>query len=294
MKKNILLVSSGYHLYRKYLLEMISQHASIYLLLDREPTWEKPFIHRYEITNTLCAKTMENKVRSAYVDIKLDGVICWDEIRMLPTAILAEKLGLLYSKPSSVAKCRDKAQTRVAMDACGISQPKSFLVETMAEALTAVDNLSFPVVLKPRSLGASFGVSVVHGKTELEAAFKHAQDAREAGVPVDEQRVLIEEFVEGEEISIDSAVVNGVVYPLYLARKETDFFPYCEEIGHTVDAADPLLANEEIKAFLVNLHQAVNFTYGMTHVELKLTENGPKLIEVNCRLGGGLILMALS
>jgi hypothetical protein len=84
-------------------------------------------------------------------------------------------------------------------------------------------------------------------------------------------------------------IQDGLVTPLFLARKVVGYPPYAEEIGHYVDAADPLLADPVLRAALQDAHSAVGFLDGWTHTEFMLTDTGPKLIEVNGRLGGDMI-----
>jgi hypothetical protein len=79
------------------------------------------------------------------------------------------------------------------------------------------------------------------------------------------------------------------VLPMFLARKQVGYPPYFEELGHVVDAADPLLSDDDVLHVLRHAHSALGFTDGMTHTELKLTPAGPMIVEVNARLGGGLI-----
>jgi biotin carboxylase len=79
------------------------------------------------------------------------------------------------------------------------------------------------------------------------------------------------------------------VQPLCVARKEVGYPPYFEEVGHLVDAADPLLTDPELLAVVQDAHTALGYADGITHTELKLTPAGPKLVEVNARLGGDLI-----
>jgi hypothetical protein len=123
----------------------------------------------------------------------------------------------------------------------------------------------------------------------LAAAYAHARDAHEDGVPRFDAGVLIEEYMDGPEISVDAAFVDGKMMPMYLARKVTGFFPHFEEIGHVVDAADPLLDDPQLRGVLAGAHQAVGFRNGITHTELRLTAAGPKIVEINARLGGDMI-----
>jgi len=84
-------------------------------------------------------------------------------------------------------------------------------------------------------------------------------------------------------------VHKGEYLPLFVARKHSSDHPYFEEVGHIVDAADPLLADRELMGTLARAHQALGVEDGITHSEVRLTEDGPLIIEVNGRLGGDLI-----
>jgi hypothetical protein len=101
--------------------------------------------------------------------------------------------------------------------------------------------------------------------------------------------VLVEECVTGEEVSVDSVVQDGKVVPLFLARKVVGYPPYAEEVGHYVDARDPLLSDPTFTTALQDTHSALGFQDGWTHTEFMLTGTGPQLIEVNGRLGGDMI-----
>jgi len=150
------------------------------------------------------------------------------------------------------------------------------------------DEIGYPVVLKPRAMAASLGVVRVDTPQQLAARFAFARDTTVPGAWRYDV-VLVEEYLAGPEISVDSAVHGGQVFPMFVARKEVGYPPYFEEVGHVVDAADPLLDDPEIAKVLQDTHAALGFTDGMTHAELKLTAAGPKIIEVNARLGGDLI-----
>jgi biotin carboxylase len=288
-KPTLLLVTSGYHLYREYLLKEIAQHAQVWLFHDRDANWEKPFIIGNTVVPTLDAKAMAAAARALPSHVKIDGVLCWDEIRMVHTAELAQALGLPGTAPENAGRCRDKHLTRKALAAAKVPQPSSTLVGSLEEAQKAADSIGYPVIVKPRALGASYGVSLAHDATQLPAAFAHAESAREDGVPVFESGVLIEEYMRGPEVSIDSAWIEGKMFPLYLARKVTGFYPHFEEVGHVVDAHDPLLQDAVFLGVLQAAHDAVGFATGITHTELRLTDQGPKIVEINGRLGGDMI-----
>jgi biotin carboxylase len=175
--------------------------------------------------------------------------------------------------------------------AAGLPQPKSIPAGTVEEAVAAADQVGYPAILKPRGLGASLGVIRVNDERELRERFGFTFDTRspEPEDVLDERRVLVEQYLFGEEISVDAVISSGRVSPLFLARKVVGFPPYAEEIGHYVSADDPLLTDSRLLELLQQTHTALGFRDGWTHSEFMLTESGPQVIEVNGRLGGDLI-----
>jgi len=77
-----------------------------------------------------------------------------------------------------------------------------------------------------------------------------------------------------------------VYRPFCLARKQLGAPPYFEEIGHVVDATDPLLSDPALLAVLSDAHRALGVADGVTHTEIPAHRRGPVIIEVNARLGG--------
>lgn len=287
-RPTVLVISSGYHLYREYLLADIAEHADVWLLLDREPSWERPYLVGSSLVDTLDTGAVVAAAELVAAGRRLGGVICWDELRMINTAAVAAALGLPGGEVEAVRRCRDKHLTRTSLGLHGVPQPDSVVVGSVDDAIDAGRRLGYPVVVKPRGLGASIGVSKAAMAAELIAGYEHASAAWEDGVPPSDS-VLIEECVSGTEISVDCAVVDGVAHPMFLARKQLGFEPYCEEVGHVVDAGDPLLHSPELRQLLVDAHRAVGLRTAITHTEIMLSADGPKIIEINCRFGGDLI-----
>ncbi|MFG3702245.1 ATP-grasp domain-containing protein [Micromonospora sp. NPDC047620] len=220
---------------------------------------------------------------------RLAGMLSYDEWSVEATAQAAERLNLVTSAPSAITACRDKATTRAVLRAAGVPQPESVPVNTVDDAQAAAERLGYPVVVKARRLAGSIGVVRVDDSEALRQAYHNADAVRFPGVVRDGSDVLVEQYLDGPEVSVDSVVVDGVVSPLVLARKEIGMDPYFEETGHVVDAADPLLNDETLRDHLDRVHAGLGITHGMTHTEFRLTPQGPRLVEVNARLGGDFI-----
>jgi biotin carboxylase len=289
-RPHLLVVATGMRLFREYILRSIAPQYRIHMFLHAEPTWEKEYIEGWTVLETtLDADLLVASAKKLNDEQPIDGVLCWDEARILQTAHVAEALGLPGGDVAMINRCRDKHLTRTALAELGVPQPESVLVDTVDDALVTADKLGYPVILKPRALAASLGVVKVNSPEELKENWAFAHDTTVPEAPHYDVKVLVEEFADGYEISIDSAVFHGQVTPFCLARKEIGYPPYAEEIGHYVDAADPLLADEQLMQVLVNAHSAIAFTDGVTHTEIMMTADGPKVIEINARIGGDMI-----
>ncbi|MDL4774183.1 ATP-grasp domain-containing protein [Actinomadura xylanilytica] len=288
----LLVVATGMRTYREYLLHSISTRFRIHLFHTSEPTWETDYLSGWTVVpSTLDGPAMAEQARKLDAHDPVDGVLCWDEGRILATSHIAEALGLRNGDPKVIWRLRDKAQTRAALDAAGVPQPRSVPVSTLEQALAAADTVGYPAILKPRGLGASLGVVRVEGPAGLRANFAFTRDT-EPPDPVEyagDEPILVEHCVTGEEISVDSVVRDGVVAPLFIARKVVGYPPYAEEVGHFVDAADPLLEDPALLRVVQDTHTALGFADGWTHAEFMLTDSGPQVIEVNGRLGGDMI-----
>ena len=278
--------------YREYLLRSISSRFRVHLFHVAEPGWEKDHLAGWTVLpSTIDGPAMAREAVRLNRTEPIDGVLCWDEGRIHATAYVAEALGLRGGDPAMVWRLRDKAQTRAALADAGVPQPRSVKVKTLDEALAAARIVGYPAILKPRGLGASLGVVRVEDPGQLREMFAFTRDTRapDPVVYASDHPVLVEQCVTGEEISVDSVVQDGKVTPLFLARKVVGYPPYAEEIGHYVDAGDPLLTEPVLTTLLQQTHTALGFRDGWTHTEYMLTDTGPQLIEVNGRLGGDMI-----
>ncbi|MEU2225413.1 ATP-grasp domain-containing protein [Streptomyces sp. NPDC018347] len=285
----LLLVGSGYRPYREYILAAVSRHYRLWLLDSAEATWQLAYCVGATRVDTRDADAVRAAALSVAGTHPVVGVFTYDETQVVFCARLAQDLGLPGSPPETIANCRDKSATRAVLTAAGVPQPASFTVTTAEEALEAAGKIGYPVIVKARAMAASFGVVRADGPADIAAAFAAADGADFMNLPRYPANVLVEEFLTGPEISVDAVIHDGEVTPTVIARKRLGLEPYFEETGHDVDAGDPLFRDEELLGQLRDIHRALGFVHGATHSEFKLTPAGPRLVEVNARLGGDLI-----
>ncbi|MGW7412389.1 ATP-grasp domain-containing protein [Streptomyces sp. NPDC054863] len=288
-KPLLLLIGSSARRSREFILKAVSGRYALWLLQPAPVTWEEPYVvGGTQVDNTDPGLLVE-AARQVAAEREVAGVFCYDEGLVTPAAHVARALGLPGNPPDTVIACRDKMATRIALERASVAQPASIGVCSLDEAHEAARKLGFPVVLKPRGLAGSMGVRRADGSEDVAGAYLAASGASYPGVPVFETSVLVEEYVEGPEISVDAVFFEGEGTPLAVARKHVGLAPFFEETGHDVDAADPLLTDPGLLDALRASHAALGFHTGVSHTEFRLTADGPRLMEVNARLGGDMI-----
>lgn len=292
----VFLVGSGQQVYREYLVRGLAERSAVWLIGESEATWQAPYIAGSTACPMLDSSRMvpdEAGIIDAALKVTTDrdiaGVVTWDEAYVIAAARLAETLGVRGLGATAARNCRDKQRSREIITAAGLAQPRVCVVRTLGEAARAASWLGYPVVLKPRGMGASMGVVKVTEPEELPAAFAVTNRARYTGPTEFEDGILVEELVTGPEISVDAVSAGGEYRPFCVARKQLGHPPSFEEVGHLVDAADPLTGEQELLRVLMAAHAALGIADGVTHTELRLSARGPVIIEVNGRLGGDLI-----
>lgn len=272
--------------YRAYCVEQAAAAYPIALIDSKPPTWQQHLVIDHEVADThdpaaVIAAGLALAERHA-----IAGVVTWDEYCLVPAAQLAALLGLPGSSVESMTAARNKAASRRLFAEHSVPSAMSTRVDTLEQARDAAARTGFPVVLKPASHAASIGVIRVDTSEDLPAAWEFA--ATGAGEQGPEGHgVLVEEYLRGPEISVECVTVGGLTTAVAVTRKEVGFAPYFEETGHTVTAGDPLLPH--VAPVAAQAVRALGITDGVQHVEMRLTASGPRIIEVNSRIGGDLI-----
>ncbi|MFE7115296.1 acetyl-CoA carboxylase biotin carboxylase subunit family protein [Streptomyces sp. NPDC057654] len=279
----LLIIGSGPPATRRYLLELTAAHSPLLLIDDVPPTWQRPYIadHRIaDLTDPLAVTAAADALAARW---PLAGVLTWDENHVMATARIAARRALPGNSPAAVAAARDKAVGRQRFAAANLPSAEFTWVHTQDAAAAAAGRIGYLAVLKPAAHAGSVGV--VRVDADLPAAWAIAE-AGAVHQGSEGQGVLLEEYLHGPEISVETATYQCQTTAVAITRKTLGFKPYFMETGHCITADDPLLATTgPVVAAAV---QSLGITDGVSHVEMRLTETGPRLIEVNARMGGDL------
>ena len=214
----------------------------------------------------------------------LAGVASSSEYFVTTAATLAAQLGLPGPNPRAVALCRNKYKQRLRLQAEGCAIPAFAPAVSVKEAVRTAQLIGFPVVVKPVSGSGSIGVRFCNRGEEVavHAATLLQQRNNERGLPVP-RRILVESAALGPEYSVETfhTQIIGVT------QKYLGPLPDFVEIGHDYPAELPAADQEAMQSLVLSALKALGMGWGPAHMELRLTENGPKIIELNPRLAGG-------
>ncbi|WP_309505443.1 ATP-grasp domain-containing protein [Streptomyces phytophilus] len=271
--------------YRRWCLQNIAAHYDVALICEKEPTWQRPWIIDAEVADPANEEELLAAGRALRRRHTLAGVMTWTEWYLVPAARLAHSLSLPATPASALHRCRDKAASRAAFARGQVPSALSVSVRTEAEAHEAAQRVGYPVVLKPASLAASMGVVRADTDDELPFAYGHATCA--GGGKVEKTPVLVEEYLAGPEISVECVTHRGRTTAVAVTHKTVGMPPYFEELAHVVNANDPLLPR--VAPAATAALETLGVTDGVSHVEMRLVDGRPRLIEVNARLAGDMI-----
>ena len=232
----------------------------------------------------------------------IDGLCTFAEISVPLAALLARSLKLPGPPPEATEKARSKALTRRAMRHHGLPGPAMRCVRRRKDLRRAAEVVGFPAVLKPESGAASVGVKKVSNFEELEVAFQEWSQEQKAwvvrngnlvrrdGEDGGEQlngRLVLEAYLDGEEADVDVIMSEGTWVYAAVSDNGPTLEPYFNETWAVSPSLLPLHKQLELRDMTVQSVQALGFSDGIFHVELKYTSQGARLVEVNARMGGG-------
>lgn len=229
-----------------------------------------------------------------------DGICALSDARLVWTAAVAERLKLPFLTVGTAEALTDKYAQRAALRSGGLPTPASWIVPTMGDR-AAWDALRkevrFPLILKPRHGEASRDTVLIESFADLRRAVAGVGEVRGS----DEALVLEEYLADRPQdvgtpfagyVSVESFVSDGEINHLAVTGRFPPADPF-RESGFFMPSA---LTDEEHLAVLRVASAAVAAVgahTGCLHTEIKLTPDGPRVIEVNGRIGGGVPEMLL-
>jgi carbamoyl-phosphate synthase large subunit len=212
---------------------------------------------------------------------RIEGIVCDTTDVGVPTmAWVADRLGLAGIGYETALNFTDKHRMRRVTSAAGAPNPRFSAARNLDQAWRALDNIGLPAVVKPVDNQSSRGVHIIHDRDALAGALADAARNTRSG------EVLVEEFLAGVEVTVESFCVNGEVFAVGISDK--DHFPHRPEVANrlTYPAAFPPEVLERIRAVNTTVIRALGLKTGITHAEYMVVGTEPHLVEIAARGAG--------
>lgn len=216
----------------------------------------------------------------------IDGICTIASDVAAPTvAFVAEKMGLMGNSYEASLKASNKWLMRQSLTDAGVLCPKFICVTREDCDVSIVSSImSLPLIVKPSDRSGSLSVNKITGWGQLQIAVADAQKASFKG------EAMIEEFIEGREISVEFISYKGEHFPLQITDKVTTGAPHFVELEHHQPSSLSKEMYEKIYSITKKALDALNIANGASHSEYKITEDGQiYIIEVGARMGGDFI-----
>jgi len=213
--------------------------------------------------------------------VKIDGITTIASDAAVPTVcFIAGKMGLTGNAFEDAFVATDKYQMRKRFAEFSVSSPK-FVI---ADEDYSIIGFRFPLIVKPTDRSGSRGVMKIENSADLQEAVERAQSESFT------HHAIVEEYVSGSEVSVESISWKGKHYILAITDKVTTEEPYFVELEHHQPSLLSADIQEKIKTETLKALTSLNINYGASHSEFKITKDGEVFaIEVGARMGGDFI-----
>lgn len=197
---------------------------------------------------------------------------------------VAENLELPCNNTKFTKMQTNKYAMRQALSSAGVPCPKFAVADITTDFKETLANFSFPIIVKPTDRSGSRSIMKLESITGIEDAVKNACEISF------EKKAIIEEYLNGDEYSMETVSYNGQHHFLAVTKKFTTGAPNFIETGHKQPSD---LSNETIesaKGMIFKALDALHIENSAGHAEFRVDENGNiKIIEIGARMGGDCI-----
>ena len=200
-------------------------------------------------------------------------------------ARIAEALKLPFFSVETAQVSTDKFLMKQRFIQAGVPCAKGVLIDKIEDFEKT--GFEFPVIVKPRDNSGSRGVRLCNDADEFQKAFAEAMEFTH------KTNVLVEEFIEGQEYSIEGLHYDGISEVIQFTEKTTTEIPYNVELAHKQPAHLSERQKNAIREVVSKIAKGLGFVNCPSHTELKINKKGIFVIETSPRFGGDYITSEL-
>ncbi|WP_035587197.1 ATP-grasp domain-containing protein [Hippea jasoniae] len=201
-------------------------------------------------------------------------------------AKVAKVLGLPGLDPQAAERATNKLKRIQCLKEYGINVPKFEYARDLAEAKRKVKKIGFPCVVKPIDNAGARGVKKISHVVELESSFEEVLSYAKQ-----ERKVLIEEFLDGKQISTESVIYNGRIITTGFADRNysrlKEFEPYFVEDGHSVPSTISKEEKSKVAEVVELAIKSLGINWGVAKGDILIKDGKVYIIEMAARTSGG-------
>ena len=249
---------------------------------DYNPEAEGMLLADYPIeVSTRNINLTVNTAKQFHRTCPLDGVLTVGTDASQTVAAVADALNLPGIPFEVAERATDKIKMRQVLQEKGVPVPDFRPIWTLEDCRQAIDNIPLPLVIKPCDNMGARGVRKIESIDDLVPAFREAKEASISG------KLILEEFMEGVELSLDALVYENEIHITGVADRIIEHAPYFVEVGHTLPSILPAGQQAQAVEVFKQAISALGIDIGAAKGDIKITSEGPKVVEIAARLSGG-------
>lgn len=275
MSKKRILVLGGSYLQSDFVETALLEGHEVHVL-DRNP---KAYLNGNEMVKFEAIDISNFESVNAYFETERCDIVLSPitEIGNKVASQVAAKHNLPYNSIETVIATTDKRVMRDRLEGKFSTDPK---VYSLDEERKIPQSLNFPFILKPSISSASRGVTLINSQADFENALERA-------LPycLDVSEILLEEFIEGTQYSIETISFAGKHFVVGIVKEVLSGAPYFMERMDVVDKDNTKELLPIVEPFIVDLLNELNIEYGPCHTEVKIKDEQIALIEIASRSG---------
>lgn len=227
------------------------------------------------------------EVLKAAKNYNIDGIITLaSDMPMSTVTAVAKELNLESIDEETTFKATNKAIMRDCLYANEVPVPRYQKVRNKAEYLEAVSSFPDCFIVKPADNSGSRGVFLIEDIADQKKISEVYDYSRRYSHNGD---VVVEEYMRGPEVSVETLTVNGKCHVIQITDKITTGAPYFVEMGHSQPTRHSQEIADRIRQVAKAANKAIGIVNGPSHTEIIVTATGPRIVEIGARLGGDCI-----
>lgn len=290
--KTVLFINSGGKK-KRFTLDVARRMACNIILVNSDLDVPRKLVDHFIQADNYVHREVIEKIEAfqeEHPEVSIDGAITFweDDIPLL--ARVCDHFGFTGNNYQTAINTRNKYEMRKRLKETGLGSPDYHLIHNREDLEDAIDWIGFPAVMKPVWGSDSQFVVLVKDQDEVYETYDYLlKNCNEQFDPIykyNDGMFLYEEYLEGTEISLECFSQYGIPHVIGINEKQPIKPPYFIEYG---DIA-PARLSEDTERECIKLAESSLIALGvqnsLSHIELKITPSGPKIIEVASRMGG--------